>query len=160
MKQRHRVADAFAVRAWLASRSDVDARRISLLGWSNGGGTVLRVAIADKGRLFRRALSFYPGCRALLRRADRRPQIPVTILIGGADDWTPPAPCIAVSKIWDTPILVYPGAYHSFDTPRSRVRVRRGMAYSADGSGNVHVGTHPKARAQAIKDVMRILASH
>lgn len=155
--QRHRVSDAFAARAWLAAQPDVDPKRIALLGWSNGGGTVLRTAIADRQRLFRLAISFYPGCRALLWRPDRRPKIPVTILIGGADDWTLPGYCIDLSKAWGTSIKVYPGAYHSFDTPGSRVRVRRGMAFTPDGSGNVHVGTDPRARAEAIRDVMRIL---
>jgi len=157
VKQKQRVADAFAAQGWLAALPSVDPARIALLGWSNGGGTVLRTAIADAGGKFRFAISFYPGCRGLLRLLEQRPRIPVSILIGGADDWTPPGPCVELSKLWGTPIKVYPGAYHSFDTPGSRPRIRRGVAFSADGSGNVHVGTHSEARADAIEEVMRML---
>lgn len=159
VRQRQRVTDAFAAHAWLAARPNVDPARIALLGWSNGGGTVLRAAVADVQRRYRFGIAFYPGCRALLRNPERRPAVPVHILIGGADDWTPPAPCIALSDSWGTAINVYPDAFHSFDTPGSPARVRRGMAFSADGSGNVHVGTHPQARAAAIREVMRILGS-
>ena len=37
-------ADAFAAAEWLARRSDVDAGRMGLLGWSNGGTSVLSAA--------------------------------------------------------------------------------------------------------------------
>ena len=50
-------------------------------------------------------------------------------------------------------IHVYPGAYHDFDHPNRRLQVRTGYAFSADGSGRVHTGTHPAARADALKRV-------
>ena len=59
---------------WLAERSDVDATRLGLLGWSNGGSTVLaatnehhkEAAAAEVKPAF--AIAFYPGCEAELRR--------------------------------------------------------------------------------------------
>ena len=39
--QRNRRADALAALDFLATRSDVDPARLGLLGWSNGGSTVL-----------------------------------------------------------------------------------------------------------------------
>ncbi len=157
VRHRQRIADAQGARAWLARQPFVKAGAIALLGWSNGGSTVLRAVTKRTSRGFRRAFAFYPGCRSMLKRLKARPRVPLTILIGGADDWTPPGPCIRLAKRWGIRIRVYKGAYHGFDSPRSRPRVRRGMAYSADGSGTVHVGTHPGARRKAIRDVMSAL---
>jgi dienelactone hydrolase len=161
VKQRDRVDDTFAAARWLAAQPYVDSKRIALLGWSNGGITTLRVVTQSEARLFRRAFAFYPGCRGALRRARRdvhsRPVVPLTIHIGAADDWTPPVLCVALTKIWKSKIHLYPGAYHSFDTPGSRVRVRQGMAFTPNGTGVVHVGTNPKARTEAIRRVMDTL---
>jgi dienelactone hydrolase len=159
--QRDRIADTFATARWLAAQPYVDKKRIALLGWSNGGITILRAVTHDDARLFRQAVAFYPGCRGALRRAreraNYRPVIGLTIHMGAADDWTPPDLCVALTKIWKSKIHLYPGAYHSFDTPNSRVRVRRGMAFTPNGTGVVHVGTNPKARAEAIRRVMDAL---
>jgi dienelactone hydrolase len=50
-------------------------------------------------------------------------------------------------------IIVYPGAHHDFDRPNSPIRLRTGLAYTADPSGKAHVGTNPAARADALKRV-------
>ena len=55
-------------------------------------------------------------------------------------------------------IVVYPRAYHEFDRPDYPVRLRTGLAYSADGSGRAHVGTNPIARADAIERVSAWIA--
>jgi dienelactone hydrolase len=55
-------------------------------------------------------------------------------------------------------IHVYPGAPHDFDHPNRPLQVRTGQAYSVDGTGRVHSGTHPAARADAIKRVPEWLA--
>jgi len=161
VKQSDRVGDTVAAARWLAAQPFIDKKRIALLGWSNGAITTLRVVTRTDARVFRQAFAFYPGCRGALRRARRDPRyqpvIPLTIHMGAADDWTPPELCVALTKIWQTSIHLYPGAYHSFDTPNSRVRVRRGMAFTPTGTGVVHVGTHPKSRLQAIDRVMKAL---
>jgi hypothetical protein len=38
------------------------------------------------------------------------------------------------------------------------VQVRTGYAFSADNSGKVHTGTHPAARADAIRRVTQFLS--
>jgi dienelactone hydrolase len=45
---RERVGDVLATKAWLQARSDVKAASISLLGWSNGGSTVLAAIRKDR----------------------------------------------------------------------------------------------------------------
>ncbi len=157
---RERVADVQGARAFLQGQSDIHADRIVLLGWSNGGSTVLH-AVSQGARVrdgrpdFARAVAFYPGCRTLLERGtDSR--VPVSILIGGADNWTPAGPCRALvdrmrSSGGRADITVYPDAHHGFDDPASPVRERSGLAYTGDGSGRAMVGTNPAARQDAIR---------
>jgi dienelactone hydrolase len=164
---RQRALDAQAAAKWLASQPDIDTHRIALVGWSNGGSTVLH-AVRTGGPApapdFRVAIAFYPGCRVPLERAlrDGAPwatRLPLTILIGGADDWTPPEPCREIGRREGVRYIEYKGAFHGFDSPDSPIRVRRGLAYSADGSGTARQGTDPKARAAAIAEVTAILAA-
>ena len=73
-------------------------------------------------------------------------------------DWTPAAACEqmvagAHGRSARTTIIVYPGAHHDFDHPNLPLRQRTGLASSADGSGRVHAGTDPAARADAIRRV-------
>jgi dienelactone hydrolase len=161
---RIRADDANRAAEWLARQPDVDPARIAILGWSNGGSTVLRAIDAGRapsGVEWTAAIAFYPGCRPLLARDGWAPRLSVDILIGGADDWTPPAACEALAKAHAERIrlTVYPGAYHGFDAPTGSVRIRTGVTYSAAGDGRVHVGPDPTARALAIAEVRRRLAS-
>lgn len=158
VKQRHRVGDAIFAARWLRDQPFVDGRRVALLGWSNGGITVLRTVVRKEARVFRTAIAFYPGCKVVLKKTKLRPRVPLSILMGAADDWTAPAPCAALAKRWDVPITLYQGAYHGFDAPGNRLRVRKGMAFTATGTGMVHVGTNKEARRRAIVDVRRILS--
>ncbi len=111
--------DAFAAAEWLARRSDVDAGRMGLLGWSNGGTSVLSAARdirKPRGVEFKTAIAFYPGCRVMAEQGFR-PRIPVTILHGLADDWTPAAPCQSLNGVT---FVGYPEAHHDFDHPTCR----------------------------------------
>lgn len=158
-----RARDAATAVAWIDTAPDLDARRVALVGWSNGGGTVLRAVArsADwQGSDVRLAIAFYPGCRPIAD-APRpwQPRVPTVILMGGADDWTPPQSCRRLAAANPTVRYIeFPGAYHDFDAPDSPVRKRRNLAFSADGSGIAHVGTDPAARSAAIEDVTRRLA--
>ena len=71
--------------------------------------------------------------------------LPLTVLIGGADDWTQPGPCRELAQRAGFKFIEYPGAYHGFDAPKSKVRVRKGLG--AVKGGEAHVGTDPVARA-------------
>jgi dienelactone hydrolase len=160
---RERVDDAFAAKAYLQSRLDVEADAISLLGWSNGGSTVLYAVrkgreAKDSKRDFAKAIAFYPGCRTPIERSDWHARIPLMVLIGALDDWTPAEPCEALAanaKAAGEPVslVVYQGAYHDFDHPNLPIRTHSGLVYTANGTGRAHTGTNPAARQDALKRV-------
>lgn len=154
VKSKDRAGDAFATAEWLATRPEVMRSRIGLLGWSNGGTTVLsasRTIRAPKGVEFRHAIAFYPGCKVMAEQ-NFRARIPVTIFHGLADDWTPPEPC---QKLSGVNFIGFPGAYHDFDHPNLPMRTRK-AAFSARGDGIVTVGTDPAARAAATARALSI----
>ncbi|MBV1693324.1 MAG: prolyl oligopeptidase family serine peptidase [Hyphomicrobiales bacterium] len=158
---RQRADDAIAAARWLASEPDVDAGRIALLGWSHGGSSTLWTVDARRtGDMpFKTAIAFYPGCRPFAEAAAWSSKIKLLLLMGAADDWTPPEPCRQIAARTNVRFIEYPGAYHGFDAPNSPVRVRTGLTFSADGSGRAHIGTDPAARAAAIEEVGRTLAA-
>lgn len=164
---RERVADAAAARYWLQSRGDIRPDRIALLGWSGGGSTVLAAIRkdrrpADERPDFAQGIAFYPGCRAQLDSASFAARLPLMILMGDQDDWTPAAPCDYLAKAAQSrgekvDLVVYQGALHDFDHPRLEVRERSDIAYSATGTGKATVGTNPAAREDAIRRVKAFL---
>ena len=160
---RERAADADAARAWLQTQSWVAADRVSLLGWSSGAIAALWAVRArpqpeaKNGPDFRSAVALYPGCRRL-GNAAWSARVPTLILIGRADDQASAAACQqmvagARGRSARVAIHVYPGAHHDFDHPNRPLQVRTGLAFSVDGTGRVHSGTNPAARADAIKRV-------
>jgi dienelactone hydrolase len=165
---RERVDDAVAARGWLQAQSWIAADRVSLLGWSSGAIAALWAVRArpqpDAGDAqdFRSAVALYPGCRRLSNVAWSA-RVPTLILIGRADDQASAAVCQkmvagARGRSARVEIHVYPGAPHDFDHPNRPIEVRTGLAYSVDGSGKVHSGTNPVARADALKRVPKWLA--
>jgi dienelactone hydrolase len=164
---RERVADANAARHWLQDQSWVKPDHVSLIGWSSGAVSALwtvrpQKATKDKDRDFRSAVAFYPGCRRLDTTAWSA-RVPTLILAGSADDWSPVSFCEhmvagARGRSARADIVVYPGAYHDFDHPSRALQIRNGYAFSVDGSGSVHTGTNPTARADALKRVPQWLA--
>jgi dienelactone hydrolase len=160
-----RVADALAARHWLQQRPEVKGDRISLIGWSNGGTSVLWT-VRPRGKRedrsdFRSAVVFYPACRRLDTTAWSA-RVPTLILIGALDDWSSPQECErmvadAKGRSARASIVVYPGALHDFDHPSRSPQIRSGFAFSADGSGRIHTGTNASARADAQKRVSQWL---
>jgi dienelactone hydrolase len=160
------VDDANASRRWLSQRPEVRADHISLLGWSNGGSSVLWTVRpqrkADDRPDFRSAVAFYPVCRRLESTAWSA-RVPTLILIGAADDVTSPQDCEhmvagAKGRSARISILVYPGALHDFDHPNRPPQLRTDYAVSADGTGKVHTGTNVAARTDSLKRVPQWLA--
>jgi dienelactone hydrolase len=161
---RERVRDAYGALLYLQTLPFVHAQRIGLLGWSHGGSTVVwtvtegisgRPATLAKGD-FRVAVAFYPGCRPMLKSKSWTTHIPLEILHGEKDDWTPIAPCrdlVQRTRTRGAPIeiVTYPNAFHGFDTPNSPVRTRRDIPTTPTGTATV--GTDPVARADAIARV-------
>jgi dienelactone hydrolase len=157
-----RAYDALAAAGWLGRQPFIDASRLALLGWSNGGSTVLATVDAsrkDRGTTpFRTAIAFYPGCRVSAERAGYAPNAPLTILIGASDDWTSPEPCRALAARLPIRLIEYPGAVHGFDAPNTPRRTRSGVGLTSSGNSAVQVGTDPAARAAAIAEVRGILS--
>ena len=153
--QVQRRGDALGALKWLAGQPGVDAQRIGLLGWSNGGSTVLaasNLAHADVRTAGVRptlALAYYPGCEAELRRG-YTPAAPLLLLLGEADDWTAAAPCKAlVAQSGPTAQFeAYADAHHGFDS-RAPVRLRQDVPGGSRPGSGVHVGANPAARAAA-----------
>jgi dienelactone hydrolase len=157
---RDRAEDGAAAIRWLAAQEFVNPSRLALLGWSNGGTAVLYAAgtgVSLGGPEIRAAISFYPGCRVVDRGARWQPRVPVTILIGSDDDWTPPAPCRELAGRGGVRLVEYPGAVHGFDAPASKRRTRTDVGSTR--SGRAEVGTDPAARAAAIDEVLRTLGT-
>jgi dienelactone hydrolase len=136
-----RVWDALGALAYLQSLPLVDRDRIGVIGWSHGGSTALRASatrLQPPGGGFRVAVAFYPGCSGNLASDS----IPVLLLLGEVDDWSPAAPCVelaqqvqraGVSVQW----MVYPEAYHAFDVPRpGRMYVGHYLQYSPQAAGD------------------------
>ena len=164
---RERIADANAARRFLQTQAFVRAEHISLLGWSNGAIAALwtvrpTAAPRDGGADFRSAVALYPGCRRL-RETAWSARIPTLILVGSADDWTLASTCqqmVAGARRRSAlvQIIVYPGAHHDFDRANYPLRLRTGLAHTADPSGKAHGGTNPAARSDALKRVPQWLA--
>jgi dienelactone hydrolase len=134
----NRPRDAFAALQYLQAQPFVRADRVALMGWSQGGGVAL-LTINDRsiGRPaqlkddFKAAVSFYPGaCSETFQSkpyTQVEPQgwttrVPLLVLFGAADVWTPLKPCQAfleAAKARGNPIELktYPNAVHAFDAP-------------------------------------------
>ena len=165
--QANRRLDALGAIAYLADRADVDVGRIGLIGWSNGGSTVLSasnlhhrdVAAATVKPAF--AIAFYPGCEVDLKRG-YSPAAPLLMLVGQADDWTAAAPCRALAReAGGVPpeIEGYAGAYHGFDSDQP-VRLRKDVPNGVNPGQGVHVGGNPAAWRASRDRVVRFLAEH
>ena len=114
-----RADDAYAAAAWLRAQPFVRADRVGIIGFSHGGWSVLKAVLAAPDRPappFAAAVAFYPGCE--------RPAAPLVtdtlILIGAADNWTPPRNCRNWAEQVDRAghvldYIVYPNAQHGFD---------------------------------------------
>lgn len=152
--------DAFGALEYLRSLPFVDREHIGVMGWSFGANAALRVAgasvvkVADlPGGGFRVAVAFYPSCRAFSDDT----AIPVLMLLGGSDDWTPSEECVysadALTRrgVHTVEWKVYPGVTHGFDNPAHRAGVTtlgHFMKYDAN------------AVADAEKRVEAFLATH
>jgi dienelactone hydrolase len=122
-------------------------------------------ANADSEAQFAQAISFYPGCSSYANSTRlAKLSAPLALFIGGADDWTPAAPCEAWVKRLQAEkqtatITVYPDAFHDFDAPNSKLRVRKDVPNGVNPGKGVTVGADPLARALVKKEVELLLKS-
>ena len=116
-----RVADIAGAMDYLNAQPFVQRGNIGMIGHSHGGWTVMRAVQKDYGlaaRGLKAAVAYYPLCQP---QFDSGVAVPLLILIGDKDDWTPADNCRRLQKAGFTrPELVeavyYPNAYHSFDS--------------------------------------------
>jgi len=164
--------DVTAAISWLGRQDRADPSRIALVGWSNGGSTVLeythqpqKFRAVEQGSLggaqatgavapgsipvvapgLRLAAAFYPGCASRLRRG-YEPALPVLLLLGLSDDWTPAQPCLELASQHVT-VHGWEQAYHGFDGDaplRFRTDIRTGIRPEG-----VHHGSNPAAGERA-----------
>lgn len=161
--QAHRRRDALGALQWLAARADVDADRLALVGWSNGGSTVLAATNAAVREVAaapvtpRAAVAFYPGCRFELDRG-YRPLVPLLLLLGEKDDWTGAQPCVDLARRAGSRVQaeVYAGAYHGFDS-EAKLRLRRDVPNGVSPGQGVHVGGDPIARVASRERLLAFL---
>jgi dienelactone hydrolase len=169
---RTRPKDAYGALWYLQSQPFVRGDRIGLVGWSQGGGvTLFSIGAQSLGRPanlpqgdFRAAVAFYPGsCNVERQPADWTSRIPLLVLIGAEDVWTPAAPCKAfldgaIGRGAPIETQIYPGAYHAFDAPN---QPRRELPEYRTRAGVVPIiGTDPAARQDALARVPAFLARY
>lgn len=158
-----RPRDAYGALQYLQNRPDIDPDRIGLMGWSHGGATVLNTVHVDRTSSllvhpkdervrFKAAIAIYPHCGTHV--AGIRAYAPLLVLVSELDDWTPPEYCRAMAAAVDAngqpvTLVVYPGAYHSFDA----------APYPFRYLGH-HLEPNPAAEADAVMRVRAFLAAH
>ena len=164
-----RPRDAYGALLFLQAQPFVQPDRVGVIGWSQGGGAVLYAIRAQSlGRPvqlpqgdFRAAVAFYPASCDERRQQGWTSPIPLLVLLGAEDVWTPAAPCKgflddAVGRGARIEVQIYPGAYHGFDRANSP---RRELPEYRTTAGVVPiVGTEPAARQDALTRVPAFLA--
>ena len=110
-----RARDARVARAFLRTLAYVDKDRIGLMGGSHGGATTL-ATLNRPGSGFVAAVALYPRCSFWTQLNS---DVPLLILAAELDDWTPAKECLSLANDRVT-VKVYPGAHHSFDSPRPK----------------------------------------
>lgn len=142
-----RMHDAFGAKEYLGRLDYVDPSRIAVLGMSQGAITALRaierhnVETLGQAR-FRAAVALYPQCPDTVDT-----ETPLLILIGSADNWTPPTRCRGLAArdagAGIVSYVEYPGAHHGFDIPNvdvtwfNRYIVRHDAAAERDATARV-----------------------
>lgn len=125
-----RVADAIGAAEFLKRQVYVGAMNIGIIGFSHGGGAVMRLVqdeASAAGGAIKGAVAYYPPCDVA---TDTDVALPTLILIGGKDTGTPAYRCRDLAAKLKRPqlvdLVVYPNAHHAFDVDR-RSRLILGM---------------------------------
>jgi len=169
---RSRPKDAYGALSYLQAQPFVRGDRVALIGWSQGGGATLfsignrslgRPATLPQGD-FRAAVAFYPAsCNIERQPSDWTSPIPLLVLMGAEDVWTPAPPCktfldAAIGRGAPIEMQIYPGAYHGFDAP-NQYRLEL-PAYRTRAGVVPIVGTDPAGRQDALSRVPAFLGKY
>lgn len=154
-----RVADIAGAIEFLNAQPFVRRGDIGLIGHSHGGSTTVKAvqknfALAARG--LKAAVAYYPGCQM---QFDRDVAVPLLILIGDKDDWTPADNCRRLQAAGFTrpdlvQVVYYPNAYHSFDS-----RGQDRTITVADGKSH-RLGYDPSAAPDAEARARAFFASY
>ncbi len=145
------ILDAYKAFETLSKHPKIDKEKVSITGWSLGGGVTIFSAWLPLKNAINRDLSFasylayYPPCFIDPDNVYFSGS-PIHILIGELDNWTPSAPCLdfveKLSYTANIDLTIYKDSYHSFD--RNSPVIRREDAYNfsnctfrLDDEGNV-----------------------
>jgi dienelactone hydrolase len=171
-----RFDDAVGALRFLQGDALVDRERIGAMGWSLGG--VFAIAVVNGASLerarargvvlpepgFRAAVAVSPGgCYSLVHELVVRPLL---LLMGDADDWTVPGPCVAMVEAMrqrgaPASIVLYPGALHYFDvTGLPRTFLPDVGNRNRPGGAGATVGYDAAAAADARRRVAAFFAEH
>jgi len=159
---RMRAPDVFAAARYLKMLPQIDGKRIAAIGYSHGGWTLMW-AVATEAQYpdvdIRAFIMFYPTCTGWKTLPGTTP---VLMLLGGKDDWTPAAPCEALAQSASRTrghitAVVYPDAFHAFDSPGI---IGRRMVPDARGGLGATIEYNPKAHEDAEKQVRAFLAQN
>ena len=141
-------ADAYTAAAYISHLPQLEHGKIGGMGFSHGGWGVLEAAsnrmpgiVELRARLAAQNISiaawvsFYPAC---YRHVGASFQVPLLILIGEKDDWTPAGPCqqlaaYAHSEESGVRLKLYPNAVHVFDVDKPP-RTYRGHVLQYDAA--------------------------
>jgi dienelactone hydrolase len=162
-----RANDAYIALQWLAKLPNVDASKMAILGRSHGAGGVVT---ASNRRNYERheikplvGIALYPGCASTLGpNARYELAIPMLMLLGASDNWTPAAPCQEFAKTVNgqkgqiIDVETFADSHHSFDSANP-VRERGNIA-SVPG-GKVTVGGNPIAKEKAEQRIIEFLTA-
>jgi dienelactone hydrolase len=107
--------DALAALNVLEAMPDIDKNHVFLLGYSYGA--IASLSAMNKKNPANHAkvagvVAYYPFCYE-----DDDPSVPVLVLVGDKDDWTPAATCQPFASKTNFEVVVYPGATHAFNIP-------------------------------------------
>jgi dienelactone hydrolase len=172
-----RFDDAVGALRFLHTLPWVDRGRVGVVGWSHGG--VFAMALVngpshDRARRrgvlvpepgFAAAVGVYPGgCYSLVAEQVVRPLL---VLMGDADDWTTPGPCLEMAGAMrqrgaDVTVVLYPGAVHYFDVkgqPRTYLPDVANRNKPGECCGAT-VGYDPPAAADARRRVAGFFGYH
>lgn len=169
-----RFDDAIGALRYLQAQPFVIRDRIASFGWSQGGQyamSVINGPTLERARArgvvlppvgFAAAVAMYPGgCRDYAKELVVKPLL---LLIGGADDWTPPQFCREMAanvrtRGADVTLVEYKGAYHYFDVAGQRKEILRDIEQPfVRGSYGVTVAYDSEAAADAQRQVEAFLA--
>ena len=171
---------AFGALKYLASRPDVDPKRIGAMGFSWGGNMTLKLAsekirlafMADTGDArFGALASFYPVCWTHLATAtSENPEIKakfttltgakLLLLAGGQDDYGAPDDCQKfVAALPETAqqlvsLQYYPEATHGWDSPSGRDRTIQDPTANQGRGGSVRMYANAKIAEDSRKQVV------